>query len=80
MKNDIKYNTKMRRTKKVHMQECSREEPSPAESGSGRKDVEVPLGADFRKTILQEWLEVGWLGNMNVFPVKLCRIVSIEIR
>ena len=62
------------------MQECSREEPSPAESGSGRKDVEVPLGADFRKIILQEWLEVGWLGNMNVFPVKLCRIVSIEIR
>ena len=70
----------MRRTKKVHMQECSREESSPAESGSGRKDVEVPLGADFRKIILQEWLEVGWLGNMNVFPVKPCRIVSIEIR
>ncbi len=52
--NRYQVNRKMRRTKKVHMWECSREEPSPAESGSGRKDVEVPLGADFWKIILQK--------------------------
>lgn len=58
------------------MQECSREEPSPAESGSGRKDVEVPLGADFGKIILQKML-----GNtVCYFQAKRCKMMSIEIR
>lgn len=44
---------KMQRTEKVHIFECSREELSSAESSSGGRNVEVPLGADFWKTICE---------------------------